>query len=58
MDNTVKCRPPPMGLFLLIERRRLKAAGLSWTNDPVLNQEHRLWPYWLGLRPPKNSLVE
>lgn len=40
MDNTVKCRPPPMGLFLLIDRRRLKAFGLSWASDPVLNQEH------------------
>lgn len=58
MDNTVKCRPPPMGLFPLIDRRRPGAVGLVGTSDPVLNQEHSLWPYWLSPRPPKNSFVE
>lgn len=58
MDKTVKCRPPPMGLFLLIDRNRLRAAGLVGLGDPVLNEEHSLWPYWLDMRPAKDVSVE
>lgn len=58
MDKTVQCRPPPTGLFLLIDRRRLRAAGLVGLSDPILNEEHTLWPYWLNLRPAEDPFVE
>ena len=57
-DSAVECRTPPMGLFLLSDRRRLRAVGLVGTSDFTLNHEHPLWHYRLSLRPPGNSLVE